>query len=40
MQPVENRVQNAVALKIDETVKENTQEILEAVIEWDSFSDL
>lgn len=40
MQTVENRVQNAVALKIDETVKENTQEVLEAVIEWDSFSDL
>lgn len=40
MNPVENRVQNAVALKIDETVKENTQEILEAVIGWDSFSDI
>lgn len=40
MNPVENRVQNAVALKIDETVKENTQEILEAVIDWDSFSDI
>ena len=37
---MENRVQNAVALKIDETVKENTQDILEAVIDWDSFSDL
>lgn len=37
---MENRVQNAVALKIDETVKENTQDILEAVIGWDSFSDL
>lgn len=40
MNPVENRVQNVVALKIDETVKENTQEILEAVIDWDSFSDI
>lgn len=40
MNPIENRVQNAVALKIDETVKENTQEILEAVIGWDSFSDI
>lgn len=40
MNHVENRVQNAVALKIDETVKENTQEILEAVIGWDSFSDI
>ena len=29
MNPVENRVQNAVALKIDETVKENTQEMKE-----------
>ena len=37
---IENRVQNAVSIKIDETARTVTQEILENVIDYDPFSDL
>ncbi|MBP5430149.1 MAG: hypothetical protein J6Y25_04645 [Elusimicrobiaceae bacterium] len=37
---IENRVQNAISIKVDETAKTVTEEILENVVDYDPFSDL
>lgn len=37
---IENRVQNAVTIKVDETTKLITQEILENVVDYDPLSDI